>query len=313
MKCLKLMDVTLRESIYVPEAKLTEDHAEQLVHDLSSCDIDYIEIGYIQAGSNNYSPSFCPIEYIKRLSNSIVHGSKSKLVMMMHIHQFQPKLLRSMVHENVDMVRLCIPLHEIKNALQLIPIMKKEGIKVSANLIRASNASAEEILQFALRVKEANADMLYLADSNGALFPWQIEELYTMLARNVNIHLGLHAHDNLNLASANALAAIYAGASMIDCSLFGVGKGLSNLCLESFVGVLCRSGLYKGINIEKLVASSKNAYANFIHRLVKDIYFFREQSILVGYKNIDLDKLERLEDMAHKAKVDIIDLLLDLE
>lgn len=310
---LKLMDVTLRESIYVPEANLTKDHAIQLVQGLSEMDIDYIEIGYVQLEKkNNYLPYYCPMDYINELSNAIVPGSKSKLVVMLHPDHYSPELLERMKHPSIGLVRLCIPLSKADSSMDLIKILKNNEINVSANLIRASHATEKEILDFSFKSQEAGADIVYLADSNGALIPKKVKELYSMLCKNLNIELGFHPHNNLHLASTNALEAIDEGASLIDVSLFGFGKGLTNLCLESFMAILHRVGILENKDIGKLIQISKKAHENFIHNLNNDTYMIEEKNILVGYHNINLDVLDGLERKAKEFNISILDCLLNL-
>ena len=65
------------------------------------------------------------------------------------------------------------------------------------------------------------ADWLYIADSNGSLFPERVTEIFRELSNEVRMSLGFHAHDSLHLAFANSLAAIRAGGSMLDSSLGG--------------------------------------------------------------------------------------------
>ena len=78
---------------------------------------------------------------------------------------------------------------------------------------------------------------IYLADSNGSLKPDTVSQMIAHLKPSTYA-LGFHAHDNLFLAQANAIAAIFAGATYIDSSLFGFGKGAGNLRTEGFVSYL---------------------------------------------------------------------------
>ena len=75
-------------------------------------------------------------------------------------------------------------------------------------------------------------DVLYVADTCGALTPGQVTEVITELTTTIGASVGFHAHDFLSLGYANALAAAAAGATYLDCSLLGLGRGGGNLAGE---------------------------------------------------------------------------------
>jgi 4-hydroxy 2-oxovalerate aldolase len=50
--------------------------------------------------------------------------------------------------------------------------------------------------------------------------------------------IGFHGHDNLGMANANSIAALEAGASIVDCTLNGIGRGSGNAAAESLAGIL---------------------------------------------------------------------------
>lgn len=91
------------------------------------------------------------------------------------------------------------------------------------------------------RAVEAGADVIYLADSNGSMTPDRTARLVTTIHSVGQCHVGFHAHDNLGLAMSNSIAAVEAGASFIDSSLRGMGKGAGNLKLELWLGFLRRA------------------------------------------------------------------------
>ncbi|MBL0386364.1 hypothetical protein JJB07_06860 [Tumebacillus sp. ITR2] len=310
---LQLIDVTLRESVHVPDTPLKMEAAKLVVNGLSAAGIDFIEIGYVVDEHDSYIPAYSPMEYIEELAQSLQPGSRTKLVLMIHPHQYTPNMLERMKHPAVGMIRLCIPLQKVDATLPLIQELKANGLSVSANLIRASHATLEEILAFTKKVEEAGADYMYLADSNGAMLPAHVRSLYEGLSANSDLKLGFHPHNNLHLASANALEAMTAGAHILDASMYGFGKGAGNLCIESFVACLKRMGLAGNYNLGKLISTSKAAYELFIEAVDGESYFIEEEGILTGYHNLNLDVQDRMEEMAKHKGTSLLDLLLTLE
>ncbi|MFB8171466.1 hypothetical protein ACFC60_26345 [Kitasatospora purpeofusca] len=80
--------------------------------------------------------------------------------------------------------------------------------------------------------ESAGADTFYVADTNSALLPHQVEELFRRLSATVGLPLGFHAHDCKRLALANVLAAQHGGAQWADASLAGLGRGAGNAATE---------------------------------------------------------------------------------
>jgi 4-hydroxy 2-oxovalerate aldolase len=263
--------------------------------------------------SESYLPAYSPIEYVQAMADSLQTGSRSKLVLMIHPHQYTPNLLERLKHPAVGMIRLCIPLQKVDQTVPLIQELKEQGLTVSANLIRASHAMPEDILAFTKKVEAAGADYMYLADSNGAMLPSLVYSLYDELHKNSGIKLGFHPHDNLHLASANALEAMRAGATIIDGSIYGFGKGAGNLCIESFVACLKRMGQAGNRDLGKLIATSKQAYQHFIEQVDGESYFIGEEGILTGYHNLNLDVQDHMEEMAKQNGMSLLELLLKLE
>jgi 4-hydroxy 2-oxovalerate aldolase len=311
---IQLIDVTLRESVHVPNVPLALEDAQAVVNGLSASGIDFIEIGYVSDDmEDNYLPAYSPDEYIQAMADAIAPGSRSQLVLMLHPHQYGAHMLSRMQHPAVGMIRLCIPLAKVNQTVPLIRELKENGLVVSANLIRASHATTPEVLAFTRTVSEAGADYMYLADSNGAMLPQQVYELYAELHEASDIKLGFHPHDNLHLASANALESLRAGVAIMDGSIYGFGKGAGNLCIESFVACLKRMGLAGTRDLGKLIATSKAAYQNFIAPIDGEAYFIGEEGILTGYHNLNLDVQDRMESMAKGNGISLFDLLLTLE
>ncbi len=287
--------MTLRESVHVPKTQMTPEYAEALVRGLSEANVDYIEIGYISNERiSDYLPAYCPESYIVRMERALAEGSNTKLAIMLHPHQFNKNMLSLLTRPSIGMVRLCVPYSKLTQSLEVIRILREFKINVCANLIRASHLSNEEILRFARIVELSGIQCIYMADSNGAMIPEKIGEIYRHLNKHTKLALGFHAHNNLHIAPANALEAIEAGATYIDASLYGFGKGMANLSLEAFVALLNRIGLLEHIDLGQILKASEEAYNNFIQAATTEMFSVKQNGILMGYYNIDFDDQKKL-------------------
>src|SRR5947207_14965758 len=80
------------------------------------------------------------------------------------------------------------------------------------------------------------------------MLPNQVSAYIEVLAAGLDARIGFHGHNNLLLANANSLAAVQAGASIIDATLLGMGRGGGNAQTETMLVILEKAGYGTGIN-----------------------------------------------------------------
>ncbi len=106
---------------------------------------------------------------------------------------------------------------------------------VSAGLQDASRTPADFLSMAAARAFACGADRVRLADTVGAWNPMQVfHAVAAVRARNSGGIIGFHAHNDLGMATANAVAAAAAGADSIDVTVNGLGERAGNTPLEEF-------------------------------------------------------------------------------
>jgi len=120
-------------------------------------------------------------------------------------------------------------------------------------------AHAEEVVEVAGHIAESNPDVIVLADTIGVAAPGAVRELTARVAA-LGIPVGGHFHNTRNTGYANALAALDAGASVLDASVGGLGgcpfapNATGNIATEDLLYALHREGVATGIDLEALVA-----------------------------------------------------------
>ncbi len=79
---------------------------------------------------------------------------------------------------------------------------------------------------------DGGAEYLVLCDTNGGCLPEEISEITNVVGKSFALPLGIHTHDDSGLATANTLAAVRAGAVMVQGTINGYGErtGNANLC-----------------------------------------------------------------------------------
>jgi len=113
-------------------------------------------------------------------------------------------------------------------------------------------ADADKLLEEALKLQEYGANALVLMDSAGNYIATDVSTKVGLLVEKLDIPVGFHAHNNLGMAVANSLAAVQAGATIVDGTLCGFGAGAGNTQLEVLCAVLARYNYQTGVDLFSL-------------------------------------------------------------
>lgn len=119
-----------------------------------------------------------------------------------------------------------------RRALTLAEPLIDLGLPTFVNLMQIDRVSREDLAATVGKVSAVALSGLYIADSLGALRPPDVAAIVELLTSHTDMPIGVHFHDNFGLAFANSLAAIDAGASLVDGTALGIGRGAGNTSLE---------------------------------------------------------------------------------
>jgi isopropylmalate/homocitrate/citramalate synthase len=120
----------------------------------------------------------------------------------------------------------------------LIELAKKGGLLVSFAPADTTRTEIDFVLDMAEVAEGAGADRLFIADTLGAATPGAIRWLIEQVRRTSRLPIQFHGHNDFGLALANALAAIEAGATIVDTTLNGWGDRTGNPATEELVAAL---------------------------------------------------------------------------
>jgi 4-hydroxy 2-oxovalerate aldolase len=145
-----------------------------------------------------------------------------------------------------------VPATNVGKAWTHVEAARAAGMAVSLNIVRVSELPTSLLADCAHECGRSGASILYLADSNGSMWPDEVARVVRTVRAATDIPLGFHPHDNLRLAFVNSIAALSAGASAVDGSVFGIGKGGGNLPIELAAAHMAARGRMS-LRIEPLV------------------------------------------------------------
>ena len=242
-KEIKVLDCTIRDGGLMNNHLFTDDFLSAVFKSVNSSGVDYIELGY-KADESQFSRSeygsmkFCSEKDIEKVVNG--EEVKSKISVMVDIGRVDPSSIPYKSESLIDMMRVASYVKDIDKAIDLANQIQGKGYETTINLMAVSHARELELDEALIQVeKESNIDALYLVDSFGALYSEQISHLakkYKSLMPTKEI--GIHAHNNQQLAFANTIEAIIQNVNYLDGTIFGIGRAAGNCPLELLLGFL---------------------------------------------------------------------------
>jgi pyruvate/oxaloacetate carboxyltransferase len=148
-----------------------------------------------------------------------------------------------LLEANIQMVRFVFHPNWADRLRDEHAAAKTSGLATAINVALASKYSLQQIADLAEEIASLEPDVIYIADTCGALTPSQVTSIINAVGTTTEI--GFHGHDYLTLAIANSLAAVQAGARWIDTSLLGLGRGAGNARSEIWGAIRARAAGHK--------------------------------------------------------------------
>jgi 4-hydroxy 2-oxovalerate aldolase len=141
----------------------------------------------------------------------------------------------------LDIIRVAFYAHQVSEAVEMIHYFDELGYETCANLMAVSNIEDIEIDTVLEAIAPTPAGVMVIVDSFGYLYREQIDRLYKKYAaamEGTGKEIGIHAHNNQQLAFANTIEAIILGSNRADGTMAGLGRGAGNCPMELLLGFL---------------------------------------------------------------------------
>ncbi|CAM5406966.1 4-hydroxy-2-oxovalerate aldolase [Streptomyces spiroverticillatus] len=164
--------------------------------------------------------------------------------------------LRTAVSLGADVVRIAAHCTEADITERHLGVVRELGAEAHGVLLMTHMASPDELAHQCARMVDFGAQAVGLLDSAGHYLPSDVQTRITALTQAVDVPVLFHGHNNLGLAVANSLAAVDAGATIIDATARGFGAGAGNTQLEVLAAVLERTGHPTGIDFRRLLEAA---------------------------------------------------------
>jgi len=236
----QILDVTLRDGGYMHQWALSPHDVMQVAAFLASLPINIIEVGYASDQQKYGCNGTLSPDFLKQL-RSHIPKDKKLAIMLFQEETHAISCLESRL-EHIDLVRLPVRPNSLEKVQPLVTLCRQYDTACSINITKVSTYETDELMRYVEQITELSVDIIYLADSRGALYPEKVAELFSQLTSSFPQQaFGFHAHNNLSLAFINSVAAVSAGAKYLDSSLCGLGLGSGNFMTELLLFYLYRS------------------------------------------------------------------------
>ena len=139
------------------------------------------------------------------------------------------------------MIRVATYIHQIPLALDMIKDAHDKGYETTVNLMAVSTVIETELGEALELLANSEVGTIYVVDSYGSMYSEQVQLLVEKLMRYAEPagkQVGMHGHNNQQLAFANTIEGVIRGANLLDASMAGLGRGAGNCPIELLVGFL---------------------------------------------------------------------------
>lgn len=264
-----IFDTTLRDAEQTPGASLTVREKIEIAHQLARLNVDVIEAGFPISSDEDYNavhriahevegPIVCGLaraimKDIDRAGEALKGAAKPR------IHTFigtSPNHI-AMVGKSPDEVK--------QMAVRAVERAKSHCDDVEFSPMDAARTEPDYLYEVIEATIAAGATTINIPDTVGYAVPDQFGALIRNICDKVsNVDaaiISVHCHDDLGMATINALAALTNGARQVECTMNGLGERAGNTSLEEVVMALTtRSdyfGLQTNIKTTEIVATSR--------------------------------------------------------
>jgi len=303
-------DPTLRDGNHAISHQLGIEQIANYCQAADAAGVPIVEVGHGNGlGASSLLVGEAAIDDKTMLTIARKHLKKSKL----GVHAIPgfatiERDLKPALDYGVDVFRIASHCTEADITERHIHFCRTEGKTVFGVLMMSHMVEKEVLFEEARKMQEYGAEGVILMDSAGNYLPCNVTEKVTYLLDNLNITVGFHAHNNLGMGIANSIAAVEAGASIVDGCSRGFGAGAGNAQLEVLVAVLTRMGYETGIDLYKIFDASDLAE----RELMKSVPIISSISVVSGMSGVFSGFLNHVNRVAKEFSVDPRDIFFKL-
>ncbi|WP_370206471.1 2-isopropylmalate synthase [Pararhodobacter marinus] len=319
---VQIFDTTLRDGEQSPGATMSHDEKMEIAGLLDEMGVDIIEAGFPIASEGDFA---AVSDIAKNAKNSVICGlARANFADIDRAWEAVKHAPRGRIHTFIG----TSPLHRDITALDQDGMVEKIAATVShaRNLcddvhwspMDATRTEHDYLCRVVETAIKCGATTINIPDTVGYTAPRESADLIRMLLERVpgaeKITFATHCHNDLGMATANALAAVEAGARQIECTINGLGERAGNTALEEVVMAMrvrndimpYRTGIdtTKIMHLSRRVSQVSGFAVQYNKAVVGKNAFLHESGIHQDgvLKNVQTFEIMRPEDIGLTAK-----------
>ncbi|MDO4522159.1 MAG: aldolase catalytic domain-containing protein [Eubacteriales bacterium] len=242
---VRVVDATMRDGGLVNDFYFKDEFVKDLYLANLRAGVDYMEFGYKASTElfdvNKYGKwKFCKDEDIRAIVGE--NATDLKIAVMADVGRCNYKEdIRPREESPIDLIRVATYLHTIPAAIEMIEDAVNKGYETTCNIMAISNGREGDIQAALELLGQTPVNGFYIVDSYGALYPEQVArtvDMFLNAAEKYGKKVGIHAHNNQQLAFANTIEAVGDGVDWLDATYDTMGRGAGNCAMELLLGFL---------------------------------------------------------------------------
>lgn len=243
MEQLDILDCTLRDGGYCNQWKFGFDNACEIVKGLVAANVDIVECGFL-TNRVDYQPNITRFNTLEQIKNTLPQDYCGKsFVCMMNYGEYEISQLPTYNGSGINGIRVAFHKRDMVPALVLCQQIQEKGYDVYIQAMVSLSYSKEEFLSLIQQCNQLMPKAFYIVDSFGSMKKHELIKLFNLAEQYLKpeIAIGFHSHNNMQLAFSNAQTFASMDSrhrKIVDCSVFGMGRGAGNLNTELFVEFL---------------------------------------------------------------------------
>lgn len=265
-----IFDTTLRDGEQSPGASLNSHEKMEIAKQLARLKVDVIEAGFPISSLEDFEsvsaiaqevkgPIICALSRaidadIDRAGEALRYAEKPMIHTFIGTSDIH---IRGQLKKNREEV--------LKMAIRAVEHAKSLCQEVEFSPMDASRTDPAYLFEVIQATIEAGATVINIPDTVGYAVPEQFGGLISDIFKNVpdirQIRLSVHCHDDLGMATSNAVSAVKAGATQIECAINGMGERAGNTALEEVVMSIKTRGdylnAYTDVKTQELINTSR--------------------------------------------------------
>ncbi|WP_152394805.1 aldolase catalytic domain-containing protein [Paenibacillus guangzhouensis] len=235
----KIVDCTIRDGGLVNNWDFSIEFVQNLYAGLNEAGVDYMEIGYknspkLLKGADEVGPwRFLNDDFLRKV---IPQKGNTKLSALVDIGRVDENDILPRSESMLDLIRVACYSKDVDKGLDLVQKFHDLGYETTLNIMALSNVMEHELLEAFEMINESVVDVVYIVDSYGSLDHNDMKHLVEKFKQHLpNKRLGVHTHNNMQLAFSNTLIAAELGVELLDASVYGMGRAAGNCPTELLV------------------------------------------------------------------------------